>query len=219
MIDFSLSEEQEMLKTSAREFLEKECPESLVRKTQTNRKGYSPELWKKISELGWLGIMFPQKYGGIEGNALDMMVIHEEIGRALFPSPYLSTVVLCGNTILESGSEEQKKEFLPGIIDGRLILSLALTEPESSWDGKPYEPEGITVKAKAAGDDYIIDGVKLFVHDAHIADYILCVTRTQNEGPHEDGITLFLVDARSPGISITILDTLNKQERTMRGGF
>ena len=214
MIDFSLNEEQEMLKTSAREFLEKECPEVFIRKIQTDEKGYSPELWKKIAELGWLGIMFPEKYGGTGGNAMDMMVIHEEIGRALFPSPYLSTVVLCGNTILESGSEEQKKEVLPRIVDGRLILALALTEPESSWNGNPYEPKGISVKATPDKDDYIIDGVKLFVHDAHIADYILCVTRTQNKGAPEKGITLFLVDAKSQGISYTLLHTLaNKNEQ------
>ena len=115
MIDFSLSEEQQMLKTSAREFLQKECPETLVRKLQRDEKGYSPELWKKIAELGWLGIPFPEKYGGMGGNAMDMAVIQEEIGRALFPSPYLSTVVLCGNLILNSGSEEQKNEFLPKI--------------------------------------------------------------------------------------------------------
>jgi Acyl-CoA dehydrogenases len=213
MIDFSLSEEQEMLKTSAREFLQKECPEALVRKLQTDEKGYSPELWKKIAELGWLGIMFPEKYGGTGGNAMAMRVIYEEIGRALFPSPYLSTVVLCGNTILDAGTEEQKRELIPNIVNGRMILSLALTEPDSSWDGKPFEPEGIRVKATLTGDDYIIDGTKLFVHDAHIADYILCVTRTQDGVKPESGITLFLIDAKSPGISCTLLNTLENKNK------
>ena len=161
MIDFSLSEEQQMLKTSAREFLQKECPETLVRKLQRDEKGYSPELWKKIAELGWLGIPFPEKYGGMGGNAMDMAVIQEEIGRALFPSPYLSTVVLCGNLILNLGSEEQKDEFLPKIVNGKMILSLAITEPESSWDDKAYDPEGITVKATPDKNDYIINGTKL----------------------------------------------------------
>jgi alkylation response protein AidB-like acyl-CoA dehydrogenase len=213
MIDFSLSEEQQMLKTSAREFLQKECPETLVRKLQRDEKGYSPELWKKIAELGWLGIPFPEKYGGMGGNAMDMAVIQEEIGRALFPSPYLSTVVLCGNLILNLGSEEQKDEFLPKIVNGKMILSLAITEPESSWDDKAYDPEGITVKAAPDKNDYIINGTKLFVHDAHIADYILCVTRTQDKGAPENGITLFLVDAKSPGVSYTVLDTLNNKNQ------
>ena len=213
-MDFSLSEEQEMLKTMAHDFLEKECPEAVVRKIDTDEKGYSPELWRKITELGWLGLTYPEEYGGTGGTLIDLMVIHEEIGRALFPSPHLSTVVLCGHTILEAGSEAQKKEFLPKIVNGELILAMALSEPESSWDGKAWDAKGVTVKATPDGDDYIIDGVKLFVHDAHIADYILCVTRTKNSGAPEKGITLFLVDAKSPGISYTLVDTLankNKQ--------
>ncbi|MCJ7743007.1 MAG: acyl-CoA dehydrogenase family protein, partial [Dehalococcoidales bacterium] len=135
-MDFSLTEEQEMLKTMAHDFLEKECPEAVVRKIETDEKGYSPELWRKIAELGWLGLTYPEEYGGTGGNLIDLMVIHEEIGRALFPSPHLSTVVLCGHTILEAGSEAQKKEFLPKIVNGELILAMALSEPESSWDGK-----------------------------------------------------------------------------------
>jgi len=213
MIDFSLNEEQKMLKTMARDFLEKECPESMVRSLGNDQKGYSPELWQRMAELGWLGIIFPEKYDGIGGNILDLMVIHEEIGRALMPSPYLSTVVLCGNTILEAGSEEQKEEFLPKIASGQLICAMALTEPESSWDGTPYDAEGVTVEATPDGDDYIIDGVKLFVHDAHIADYILCVTRTQQEGVAEDGITLFMVDAKSPGIAVTLLEVIDNKNK------
>jgi alkylation response protein AidB-like acyl-CoA dehydrogenase len=213
-MDFSLNEQQEMLKTMAHDFLEKECPEAVVRKIETDERGYSPELWRKIAELGWLGLTYPEEYGGTGGNLIDLMVIHEEIGRALFPSPHLSTVVLCGHTILEAGSEAQKKEFLPKIVNGEMILAMALTEPESSWDGTAWDAKGVTVKATPDGNDYIIDGVKLFVHDAHIADYILCVTRTKSTGAPEKGITLFLVDAKSPGISYTPLDTLankNKQ--------
>jgi len=207
-MDFALSEDQEMLKTMARDFLEKECPEAVVRQIETDERGYSPELWRQISELGWLGISIPEEYGGAGGDAVDLMIIHEEMGRALFASPHLSTVVLCGHTILEAGSAEQKKEFLPKIVNGEMILAMALTEPESSWDGKAWDPEGVTAKATPDGDDYVIDGIKLFVHDAHIADYLLCVTRTRDDGPPEEGITLFLVDAKSPGISYELLDTL-----------
>lgn len=213
-MDFSISEDQEMLKTMARDFLEKECPETVVRQIQKSEEGYSPELWRKIADLGWLGIIFPEEYGGTGGNAIDLMVINEEIGRALFPGPYLSTVVLCGKTILDAGSAEQKKELLPKIVNGELIMAMALTEPESSWDGKAWDPEGVTVKATPDGDNYIIDGVKLFVHDAHIADYILCAARTKDGGVPDKGITLFLVDARSRGISYTLLETVaNKNEQ------
>lgn len=206
-MDYSMSEGQEMLKTAARDFLEKECPESLVREMEEDDDGYSPELWRKIADLGWLGLVYPEKYGGIGGSIVDLAVLYEEMGRAMFPSPYLSTVVLCGLTILAAGSEEQKAELLRKIVNGELILALALAEPESSWDGKGWDAEGVTVGATADGDDYIIDGTKLFVHDAQIADYLLCVTRTRNGAKPEDGITLFLVDAKSPGISYTLLRT------------
>ncbi|MFC1958175.1 acyl-CoA dehydrogenase family protein [Chloroflexota bacterium] len=216
-MDFSLNEEQEMLKTAARDFLEAECPESLVRAVEEDEEGYSPELWRKIADLGWLGLVYPEKYGGEGMSFLDLAVLYEEMGRVMFPSPHLSTVVLCGLTILESGSEEQKADILPKVVKGDLILSLALTEPDSSWEGKAWDAEGVTVPAVADGDDYIINGTKLFVHDAHIADYLLCVTRTRDAGKPEDGVTLFLVDARSHGISYTLLNTTagDKQSEVM----
>jgi len=206
-MDFSFSEEQEMLRTSARDFLEKECTESFVREVEEGEKGYSPELWRQVANLGWLGLIYPEEYGGAGMNFMDLAVLYEEIGRAIFPSPHLSTVVLCGNTILNAGSSEQKADLLPKIVSGDLILAMALTEPDSSWEGTAWDPEGVTIKATPDGDDYIIDGVKLFVHDAHIADYLLCVCRTKQGSSAEDGITLFLVDAKDPAISYTLLDT------------
>ena len=206
-MDFSFTEEQEMLRTMARDFLEKECTESFVREMEKDDRGYSPELWKQIADLGWLGLIYPEKYGGTEGNFMDLAVLYEEVGRAMFPGPHLSTVVLCGETILNAGSEEQKEEILPKVVEGDLILAMALTEPESSWDGKAWEPEGVTVPAVADGDDYVINGTKLFVHDAQIADYLLCAARTKEGGAPEEGITLFLVDANDTGISCTLLKT------------
>ena len=206
-MDFSLNEEQEMLKRAARDFLGTECPESLVRDMEEDDKGYSPDLWRGMAGLGWLGMVFPEKFGGTGSSILDLVVLHEEMGRAMLPSPYLSTVVLCGLTILAAGNEEQKAELLPRIAKGDLILALALTEPSSSWDGKGWDAEGVTVSATADGDDYVINGTKLFIHDAHIADYLLCVTRTKDGAVPEDGITLFLVDAKSPGLSFTLLKT------------
>ncbi len=206
-MDFSLNEEQVMLKTMARDFLEKECPESFIREVEKGDQGYSPELWRKIADLGWLGLIYPEKYGGTGGSILDLAVLYEEMGRTMFPSPHLSTVALCGLAILAAGSEEQKADLLPKIASGDLILALALTEPESSWDGKAWDADGVTVRATPDGDNYIINGTKLFVHDAHIADYLLCVTRTSDGAIPEDGITLFLVDAKNPGISYTLLKT------------
>ena len=197
-MDFGLKEEQEMLKTTARNFLEKECPISLVRDMEEDEKGYSPELWHKIAELGWLGLIFPEKYGGGGGDFLDLTVLLEEMGRSLVPGPFVPIVVLCGLPILAAGTEEQKHDFLPQIAAGKAILTMALTEPSAC-----YSAQGIEAGASPDNSDYIINGTKLFVPDAHIAQYFLCVVRTGG-----DDINLLLIDARSQGIRYTLLKTL-----------
>jgi alkylation response protein AidB-like acyl-CoA dehydrogenase len=205
-MDFSLNAEQEKLQKTAREFLEKECPESLVRELEERDTDYSAQLWRKMADMGWLGLIYPRKYGGKGGNFLDLTVLYEEMGRAMLPGPHLSTV-LCGLTILVAGSEKQKAEFLSRMARGNLIMALALTEPQSTWDGKTWDAEGVTVRATRRGENYFINGTKLFVHDANVADYLLCVTRTKAGARAETGITLFLVDAKSPGVRCTLLKT------------
>ena len=201
-MDLTLTEEQEMLRKQARGFLENECPKSLVREMEDER-GYSPQLWRKMAELGWLGLVFPEEYGGIGGSFLDLTILLEEFGRALVPSPFLPTVVYCGLPILAAGTVEQKQDFLPKIAAGEIIMSLAWTEPSAS-----YRPSGIAVEATPSGDDYIISGTKLFVPDAHIADWLLCVTRTGESEKEEEGVTIFLMDAKSSGLSYTPLSSL-----------
>ena len=207
-MDLGLSEEQEMLKTSARDFLQKECSKQLVKQLDESDTGYSPELWRKMAELGWMGLIFPEKYGGSGGSFLDLIVLLEEMGHNILPGPFFSTVVLGGLTVLAAGSEEQKKEFLPKIANGEMILALALTEPSASYDAA-----SIKAKATAHNDDYIINGTKLFVLDANVADCILCVARTKETKNPEDGITIFLVDAKSPGIKCTLLKTLARDKQ------
>ena len=202
-MDFALSEEQEMLRKSARDFLTKECPKTLVREMEADEKGYSPKLWKGMADLGWMGLVFPEQYGGSGLTILDLSVLIEELGRALVPGPFLSTVVYCGLAILAAGTDQQKKEFLPRIAKGDMMLALALTEPSASWD-----PAGIEVKAVAEGDHFVISGTKLFVSDAHLASHLLCVARTNDGKNKENGITLFLVDAKSPGITLNPLKTI-----------
>ena len=202
-MDFSLSEEQEMLKKMARDFLTDRCPKTLVKEMEEDEKGYSPELWREMAELGWMGLVFPEKYGGGDMSFLDLAVLLDEMGRACSPGPFLSTVVLGGLPILEYGSEEQKQEYLPQITSGKSIFTLALTEPSAGYDAG-----SIAVKATADNDAYILTGTKLFVPDARIADYLLCVARTGEGAKPEEGITVFLVDGKSPGISYTLLKTI-----------
>ena len=202
-MDLGFSEEQEMLRKTARDFLQTECPTTLVKEMADDEKGYTPELWAKMAELGWMGLALPEEYDGMGMSFLDLSVLLEEMGRACLPGPFFSTVVLGGFTIIEAGNEEQKKDLLPKIATGEVILAMALTEPSAS-----YDPASVTVQAVADKDDYVINGTKLFVENAHIADYIVCVTRTKDGSSPEDGITLFLVDGKSPGISTTVLKTI-----------
>ncbi|MEK7847910.1 MAG: acyl-CoA dehydrogenase family protein, partial [Chloroflexota bacterium] len=200
-MDLGLSEEQEMLRKMARDFLVNECPKTLVRQMEEDEKGYTPELWAKMAEQGWLGLPFPEKYGGVGYSFLDLTVLLEEMGRACLPGPFFSTVVLSGYTILEAGSEEQKKKLLGAIARGKLVCTLALTEPSAS-----YDPKDIKVKATARADGYVINGTKLFVPDANVAGCMIVVARTSGRG--DQGITLFLVDPKAPGVSITQLKTI-----------
>jgi alkylation response protein AidB-like acyl-CoA dehydrogenase len=202
-MNFELDEEQVMLKTAARDFLEKECNKKFVRAMMEDKKGYSPELWKTIADLGWLGLTFPEEYGGIGSSFLDLAVLLEECGRALLPAPFIPTVVLTGHPILAAGTDEQKKQFLPKIASGEMILTLALMEASGG-----LEASDVTVTATPSGNNFTINGTKLFVPDAHIADYFLCVTRTGNSADIEEGITLFLADAKADGIQIEILKTM-----------
>ena len=202
-MDFDLNEEQEMLKTAARDFLSKECPKAMVKEMAQDERGYPPELWHKITELGWPGLVFPEHYGGSGGGFLDLTVLVEEMGRACLPVPFFSTVVLAGLFILNAGSEEQKQDLLTRVTQGEVILTLALTEPTAGYDAASVE-----VEAADDNGDYIINGTKLFIPDAHIADYLICIARTEKGAVPEEGITAFLVDAKSPGISCTVLKTI-----------
>jgi len=207
-MDLGLSEEQEMLKTLARDFLQKECPKRLVRQLDESDEGYSPELWHKMAELGWMGLVFPEKYEGSDRSFLDLTILLEEMGYNIVPGPFFSTVVLGGLTVLAAGSEEQKMELLPKIAGGEIILSLALTEPSASYDAA-----SVKTKAIARNGKYVIKGTKLFVLNAHVSDYILCVARTKQAKNPENGITLFLVDAKSPGVKCTLLRTLARDKQ------
>jgi alkylation response protein AidB-like acyl-CoA dehydrogenase len=196
----TLTEEQEMIKKTACDFLADKCPKTFVTQMEESETGYSKELWQEMAELGWMGLAFPENYGGGDMNFLELAVLLEEMGRACLPGPFFSTVILGGLSILDLGNEGQKQEYLPKLISGEKIFTLALTEPGY----QNYDASSVTVEASPDGGNYIINGTKLFVPDAHIADYLLCVARTKPE----NGITIFLADAKNPKIHCTILKTI-----------
>ena len=201
-MDLRLTETQEILKKMARDFLSTECPKTMVRELQDSEKGYSPNLWKKMAELGWMGLVVPEEYDGMGYTFQDLTVLLQETGRNILPGPLVCTITSTF-PILDAGTDDQKKEFLPKIAGGQLILTTALIEAEGTLGAS-----GISIKATPKGDDFIIDGTKLFVEMAHVADYLICAARTQDGASREEGITLFIVDAKAPGIGCEVMPTI-----------
>jgi alkylation response protein AidB-like acyl-CoA dehydrogenase len=202
-MDISLSEAQELLQGSARDFLQKECPIRLVRAMEADDRGYDPSLWKQMGDLGWIGLVLPEEYGGSGGTMMDLVVLLEEFGRALVPGPFVPTVVQVGLPILWAGTEQQKRGYLPRLAQGELIGTMAWYEPSAT-----SQPSGIDATASQQGEDYVLNGTKLCVPFAHAADYLLTVAHTGTGATPADGISLFLVDAKSPGVAITKLRTI-----------
>jgi alkylation response protein AidB-like acyl-CoA dehydrogenase len=202
-MDFSFAEEQDMLRISARDFLAKECPKARVRELDKDEIGYDQQMWHRMAELGWMGLVIPEEYGGMGGSFMDLVILMEEMGRNISPGPFFSTVALCAVPILEYGSSDQKARFLPQIARGEAVWAFALAESS----GK-HEASEVTLRAVLRGEDYVLEGDKLFVSDAHIADYILVVGRTAGGKRPEDGITLFLVDAKGPNVHMEVIPTV-----------
>ena len=207
-MEFSLNEEQEMLKTMARDFLENECPKTFVREMMDAEDGHSPDLWKKMAEVGWLGLILPEEYGGSAMNFRDLAVLCEETGRALLPGPFLSTLLMAGLPILNAGTDEQKSKFLPMIANGEAVFTLAVTEEDGD-----FWPEGVQLKATRMGNDYVLNGTKYFVPDARAADYIIVAARTRRSENPEEGITLFLVDTSEWGTYVAPLKGIDETRK------
>jgi len=203
-VDFALSAEQELLKKEMRHFLETECPKSMVKKLEASEIGYSPEMWKKMADLGWLGLILPEEYGGVGGNLMDLAVLLEEVGRATAPSPIFSTMAMGVLPILEAGTDQQKKHLLTGVANGEILLSMAVAEPETD-----YRPQHMSTHAAHHKDgSFAVSGTKLFVHNAHTADYLLVVAKTGKVNDAGAGIILLLIDRKAAGIGLTPLITI-----------
>ncbi len=202
-MNLDFSEEQLMLRDAARDYLVKNYPKKTVRQLEESETGYSPESWKEMAEMGWMGLVLPEKYGGSEMTFQDLAVLLEEMGRACLPGPFFSTVVLGALPILDLGTEAQKDKYLPGIAKGDVIFTLALNEESARYDA-----QGVQLKAEANKDGFTLNGTKLFVPDANVANYLICVTRTGDGKNPEEGISLFIVDVKSPGIKYELLKTI-----------
>ena len=198
-MDFGLSEEQELLRAEARKFLDESCPLEKVRALGETPSGYSPELWKQIAELGWTGIAIPEEFGGAGLGWLEVVILLEETGRSLFPSPLASTT-LCAAAI-DAGSDEQRRRWLPGLADGTRIGTLALLDEDDP------DPVSIRLEARAADDGWVLTGSKPFVHDAGTADLFVVAFRASA------GLGLAVVESDDTGVSARSLPTLDTTKR------
>ncbi len=212
-MNLDLSEEQLMLRESARDFLTAQMPKKLVRQLEDSEAGYSPELWRQIAALGWTGLVLPEEYGGSGMSFLDLAMLLEEMGRACLPGPFIGTVVLGALPILRLGTDAQKQRYLPAIARGDLTFSLALTEESGR-----YRADAIRLKGVSEGDWFVLTGRKVYVPYAQTANFLLCVARTGIGPVAEDGLTLLIVDAQSAGLSFTPLNTI-WQDKQCEVGF
>ena len=206
-MDFGFSEEQEMLRSASRDFLAKECDIPYVRKMMDDDRGYTDKVWKQMAELGWMGLILPEQYGGSGLSFVDLVVVLEEMGKLVTPGPFFSTVALGAVALLEGGSNAQKQQWLPKIADGTLVATVAQLEPSGRWDA-----DGVALEAKKDGAGYRLSGTKLFVPDGHTADMLIVAGRTSGS-KGKDGVSLFLVDRKAPGVQTTLLKTMDQTRK------
>jgi alkylation response protein AidB-like acyl-CoA dehydrogenase len=197
-MDFAFSDEQEELRRLARKWLEEKSPSPVVRRLMEADEGLDPALWKEIASMGWQAMAIPEAEGGAGFGFLEQAVLLEEMGRALFPSPYLSTVVLGADLLLRTGTDQQKQQILPAIAAGELRLAVAFTEPNGRWD-----QSGVEAAASPQGEGWILNGSKSYVLDGHTADRLIVAARAP------EGVSLFLVDGAAAGVTRRRLETMD----------
>ncbi len=198
-MNFDLSKEQEMIVASVAGFVKDESPVERFRELRGTDQGWDPRVWKEMGDYGWLGIAFPEEYGGIDGSFIDMALILEQLGRGLVPEPYIASVVLAGWLVFERGSDEQKNAWLRPMIEGDISLALAYVEA-----GSRYDLARVGTSATAAGDGtYKLTGQKTWVLNGHAANGIVVSARTGGEAGTEDGVSLFLVEGDAAGLERT----------------
>jgi alkylation response protein AidB-like acyl-CoA dehydrogenase len=205
-VDTTLTEEEVMVRETARRFLEAECPTKLVRAMEKDPMGYPPALWKQAAELGWQGMSLPEQYGGSALPLVYLGLVMEEVGRALAPLPLHCTVVTA-QAIANDGPEAMRSAILPGVAAGDTVLTWAFAEADPR-----LLPETIKAQAVADGDSYVINGTKMFVDNFVVADHCLVACRTAPASADNAGLTLFLVDTKTAGLSQTPLITLAKDK-------
>jgi alkylation response protein AidB-like acyl-CoA dehydrogenase len=195
MLDLKFSAEQEMLRETVRGVCATTSPLSVVRELEDDAIGYSPELWKQLAHLDLIGLQLPEEYGGSGMSAVESVVLYEEFGRTLAPSPHFVSSILSGGVLALAGSGEQKQGWLPRLVTGEAILTPAWLEPENG-----FGPKGVQVRAVPDGDGFLITGTKRHVAFARAATGLVVLART---GDAPGDVDLFMVDPAAAGVTLT----------------
>jgi len=204
-----ITAEQEELRAAVRRFLADRAPISAVRELMETTDGLDASVWRQAGEqLGLQAIAIPEEYGGAGFSFIEQAIVLEELGAALYGGPYLASAVLAATALLASADEGARKAYLPGIAAGELIVTLAFTEEDGSWD-----PDAIRMTAASDADGWRLDGRKSFVLDGHTAGLILVVARTGDE------LSLFAVPSEASGLTRTALPTLDQTRKLARLEF
>jgi alkylation response protein AidB-like acyl-CoA dehydrogenase len=192
-MDLGLTEEQSMFKKVAADFVKSEAPPHVNTTWFRKKETFQPALYRKAGELGWLGMMIPEEYGGAAASFTDCGIVFEELGRAPLPGPFFSSGVLSAQLVMEGGSDAQKQSWLPDICNAKTIVIPAITDMGVHWG-----PEAVETRLTKNAGDFMLEGTKRFVYDAQAATSFICAARTEN-----GGIALVVVDQTTPGMSIT----------------
>ncbi|MGH7779922.1 MAG: acyl-CoA dehydrogenase family protein [Candidatus Binataceae bacterium] len=192
-----LTDEQTMLRDNTRGFLSKNAPVAHLRELRDSHDvtGFSRDVWKEMVKMGLAGILVPTEYGGLGLGYVEAGIVMEELGRTLTPSPFLSTAVVAASAIAHAGSDKQKRQHLAGIVGGELIATLAVDETAK------HRPEKIALRATRSGNNFVLDGEKILVLDGHVADLLIVAARTSGAPGERKGITLFLTDPTTNGVT------------------
>src|SRR6185312_11066960 len=200
---FDYSEEQQLVADSVRRFVAQDYAFEARRAIVASPEGWSRAVWGKLAGIGLLGLPLPAEQGGFGGRAVDLMSVMEAMGDALVVEPYLATVGLAGRLVSRLGTDAQRAAAVPAIVEGRQVLAFAHTE-----DGGRYDLAHVATRAKRSGAGYVIDGVKRVVLHAPCADRLVVAARTSGGDADSEGVSLFVVDAKAPGVSMTPYRTL-----------
>jgi len=209
-MNFGFSEEQELLRAEVRRFLDQNAPMERVRELSEAGRGHDPALWARMAELGWVGLTMPELHGGVGLDLETLIVVLEETGRTLFPSPLVSTV-MAAKAIERFGSAEQQARWLPALADGSSIGTFAFLER-----GDSLSPAGVEARAKLDGEDLIVSGEKLFVTDAGSADLFVVAVRT---GSEPEAISLVVVDRETAGVEAQDFEGMDLTKKLGRVAF